>query len=72
MSNNQVVIDTLMKKREQLIGQRDEIWQRLTKEINEIEDAIDILDGKRVWRNPPPEAYDDENPNYIKGTEDGI
>jgi hypothetical protein len=40
--------------------------------INEIEDALDTLAGKRVWRTNAVEAYDDESPSAITGTEDGI
>lgn len=72
MSNNQVVIDTLMNKRGQLIIERDGIVNNFNAQIEEIEDALDKLAGKAVWRPEKTEAYDDENPNYIKGTEDGI
>ena len=73
MSNNQVVIDTLIKKRDQLIVQRDEAWSKFKEQIDEIEDALDTLAGKQVWRTQfNLVAYDDENPDYIKNTEDGI
>lgn len=72
MSNNQVVISTLMNKRHQLIMERNSIVNKYDTEIGEIEDALDKLSGKSVWRPEKSEAYDDENPDYIKGTEDGI
>lgn len=72
MSNNQVVIDTLMLKRDQLIAERNRITRDYNYQLEEIEDALDKLAGKSVWRSEKTEPYDDENPNYIQGTEDGI
>lgn len=72
MIENQIVIDTLITKRDQIIVERNKIVKELNKQIGEIEDALDRLAGKSVWRPENRESYDDENPNYIKGTEDGI
>lgn len=72
MSNNQVVIDTLIKKRDQLITERNKISRELNTQIEELELALDKLAGGPVWDNPKEAAYDDDNPNYITGTEDGI
>lgn len=72
MSNNQVVIDTLIAKRDQIIVERNKIVKELNKQLEEIEDALDQIAGKSVWRPEKTELYDDENPAYIKGSEDGI
>lgn len=72
MSNNQVVVDTLLDKRDKLIAEQRSHYDRLQDQINEIEDALDKLAGKSVWRPEKQEAYDDENHGYISGTEDGI
>lgn len=72
MNNNQVVIATLKEKREQLLAAQSKIFDEYQLQINEIEDALDVLVGKKVWRNSPSEVYDDANPDYIRNTEDGI
>ncbi len=72
MSNNQVVISTLMNKRHQIILERDKLVKELNAQIEEIEVALDTLAGGPVWDKPVESIYDDENPSYIKGTEDGI
>ncbi len=72
MSNNQIVIDTLTKKRDELLLERERMHFQYQKQIDEIEDALDTLAGKKVWRTENKEFYDDENPSYIKNTEDGI
>lgn len=72
MSSNQVVIDTLIKKRDQIITERNKIVKEMNSQLGEIEDALDQLAGKSVWRPEKTEPYDDENPAYITGTEDGI
>lgn len=72
MSNNQVVIDTLTTKLEGLKLEQSRNWQQFQEQINEIEDALDKLAGKNVWRTENQELYNDTHPDYIKGTEDGI
>lgn len=68
MSNNQVVIDTLVKKRESLIGERQAAILRFNEGIQELETALEVLSGKRVWETIGEVAYDDTNPDYIKGS----
>jgi len=63
-----LVIETLTSKRQQLVVERDATVFRYDKEISEIETAIMELTGKKVWEIPPSEKYDDENPDYIKGS----
>jgi len=72
MSNNQVVITTLIEKRDLLVAAQRRIYEEYQKGINELEDALDTLAGKKVWRVQAAEAYDDESPNYIKNNEDGL
>jgi hypothetical protein len=72
MSNNQVVINTLIEKRDQLLAAQKKIHYEYQAQIDEVEDALDKLAGKSVWRTTVTTAYDDENPHYITGTEDGI
>lgn len=41
-------------------------------QIDEIEDALDTLAGKKIWRTVATEVYDDVSPNALSGAEDGI
>jgi len=72
MSNNQVVIETLMSKREQLLADQKRVHYEYQQQIDEIEDALDTLAGKKVWRTSAVDVYDDASPNALRGTEDGI
>lgn len=72
MSNNQVVIETLVNKREQLLADQKRVHYEYQQQIDELEDALDTLAGKKVWRTVATEVYDDESPNALRGTEDGI
>lgn len=72
MSNSQVVIETLTQKRETLIKERDQMYWKFNEQIREIEDALAELTGQAVGKAANIALYDDENPDYIRGTEDGI
>jgi len=63
-----LVIETLTAKRQQLVTERDAAVFRYDKEISDIETALMELAGKKVWETQPSERYDDENPEYIKGS----
>jgi hypothetical protein len=70
MSNS--AVDALMIKRDELVAEQMQSYQAFEKSIKEVETAIETLAGKKVWEIKPAEHYNDETPNYIKGTEDGI
>jgi hypothetical protein len=72
MSNNHVVISTLINKREQLLATQQKVHAEYQEQIDELEDALDNLAGKTVWRKVNTVAYNDESPDYIRNTEDGI
>ena len=72
MSNQLVVIETLIKKRESLIFERDKMIDLANKAISEIESALEQLSGKKVWEIASSELYDDENPNYITSSQEEI
>lgn len=72
MSNNQIVIETLTKKRESLVDERMKAIERFDTLINEIDAAIDIYLGKKSWTTPMTEFYDDERHDYIKSSEEEI
>lgn len=61
----------LWKELDELTSQRDAIIKRLDKEIADVQKEINLIMGNpRECKNE--QIYDDENPNYITGTEDGI
>lgn len=72
MSNNAVVIDTLVKKREQILAEKNVAVSRFDSEIQELEIAIERLSGKKVWEVSQGVLYDDEHPDYIKQSEEEI
>jgi len=69
---NNSAVEALNQKRDELVAEQMRVYQTFQKEITEIETAIETLAGKKVWEMPRSEWFDDESPNYIKGTEDGI
>ena len=64
----QAAIQELLNKRKFLISERDNILSDYNKNISEMENAIELLSGKKVWEISSEEKYDDLNPNYIKGS----
>ena len=63
-----IVTETLLKKRNQLLLEKEQMLEKLNQEINSIEAAIERLSGKKVWEIEPTTFYDDENPDYIKAS----
>ena len=72
MSNNQIVIDTLIKKREQLMAEKTAAISRFDLEIRELETALERLSGKKVWEVEGETVYDDLYPEYIKGSQEEL
>ena len=72
MSNQLVVIETLIKKRESLIFERDNMVDLANKAISEMESCIELLSGKKVWEMPLEERFDGLNPNYIRSSQEEI
>lgn len=71
MSNKQVVIETLQKKREELFQEREKLWAEMTANIKEIDLALAELLDELYPKDPEYKAiYDDENPNYIKASQE--
>jgi hypothetical protein len=65
-------VETLMEKRNTLLTERANMNHKYDAEIKELEKSIELLSGKKMSELEPEFRYDDENPDYIKGTEDGI
>lgn len=72
MSNNQIVIETLVKQREQLVAAREAFLAQNEADIHEIDNAIQILTGHRESKPKSITLYDDESPDYIKSSQEEI
>ena len=70
MSN--LAVEMLLDKRIKLIQDQYEMNQKYNAEIADLTAAINQLRGVNGKAAVNIEQYDDENPDYIKGTEDGI
>ncbi len=66
--SNQIAIETLQQKRQQLLLEKETFLGRIDAEINSIEAVIETLSGKKVWETEPSTVYDDESPDYIKSS----
>lgn len=65
-------VETLLKKREQVVEERRKMNEKFDNEIEQLESAIVLIAEGKVWEVSITETYDDENPDQIRGTEDGI
>lgn len=63
-----IVTQLLLKERERLIDEMQKMKVLFKNQIREIETAIDQIEGKQVWDYGSPIIYDDNNPDYIKGS----
>lgn len=70
MSN--LAIEVLIQKREQLMAELQEHQDRIGAEIKAINTAVVAISGKTIPEIETEYRYQDENSDYIKGTEDGI
>lgn len=68
MNNN--ALQLLLKERDKLISERDAAVSRFNGEIQGFETAIERLSGKKVWEISAAVPYDDEHPDYIKGSQE--
>lgn len=66
MNGNEMAIDVLLKKREQLVIEKQKMTERFDGEIIQMEKSIELLSGKKVWDFGLINTYDDENPDYIR------
>lgn len=65
-------IETLIEKRANLVAERDNMLTDYNNQIAEIESCIELLSGKKVWEVISETKYDDENPNYIRSSQEEI
>jgi hypothetical protein len=55
---------------EALITERDNMLSQFNEDIAKLESAIEQISGKKVWEIVTETRYDDENPHYIKGSQE--
>ncbi len=63
---NKFALGLLLIERRKLLDEQAAMVSQFNQKINEIEAAIDMIEGKKVWKNEPIDLYDDTNPDYIK------
>lgn len=63
-------IDALVKKTEELIIERDNMLREYNSQIKELESCIELLSGKPYTEYMQDYKFDDENPNYIRSSQE--
>lgn len=63
-----IAVETLLKERQRLIDERDRITREFDFQIEEIQTSVERINGKTVWTADPAMVYDDQSPDYIKGS----
>lgn len=70
MSN--LAAETLIKKREQLIEEQTKMNLQFQEQINDLDMAIEAIYGRPAKEVIQETKYDDESPDYIKGSAEEI
>ncbi len=70
--NSKYVIQFLIHRRDSLLSEKNAAIERFDTEINEIENALAELTGKKVWEVGSETLYDDQHPDYIKQSAEEI
>jgi hypothetical protein len=70
MSN--LALEALELKKKQLVDEQSKMNERFDNEIREINVAIDTLCGAMVQNYDSSLKYDDENPDYIRSSQEEI
>lgn len=65
-------IETLIQKREALVAERDAMLTDFNNQIAEFESCIELLSGKPYTEYMADYKFDDENPNYIRSSQEEI
>lgn len=71
MSQN-AATETLIKTRDKLILEKEQSITTYNSRINEIEVAIERIEGRKVWETEDITVYDDTDPNHIKSSQEEI
>lgn len=65
-------IEALIEKRNTLVAERDSMLTDFNNQIKEFESCIEVLSGKPYTEYMEDFRFDDENPNYIKSSQEEI
>jgi len=65
---NNLAVEALELKRQQLLDEQSKMIEKFKTEISEIETAIEILSGKKVWEAAADFIYQDESQNYVRSS----
>jgi hypothetical protein len=69
---NNSAIEALASKRQKLIDEKNKMISKFDFEISELETAIEIISGKKVWEFVNKNRFDDENYNYVRSSQEEI
>lgn len=64
----ETAIQELLRKKHELEAEQNRVYNEFQKQISELDTALETLSGKKVWELAKEERFDDENPNYFKGS----
>jgi hypothetical protein len=67
-SQNTTAVKSLLLDRKRLLMGKAAAIVRFDTDIQALEAAIETLAGQRVWEIGPEPIYDDEHPDYIRGS----
>jgi len=70
--NQSLGIEALVKKREELVFDRDNMLVEYNNQIAEMESCIELLSGKPYSETITDFKFDDESPNYIKSSQEEV
>jgi hypothetical protein len=65
-------INALIEKRDNLVFERDQMLTEYNNQIAEFESCIELLSGKPYSETVADFKFDDESPNYVKGSQEEI
>lgn len=63
-----IAVQELIRKHDELVAENIRINTEYSEKIGDIYRAIELLTGEKASKYIKEEKYDDENPNYIKGS----
>ncbi len=69
---NKTVLETLDQKKQELIAEKQKMVEQFDTQIKEVENAIKLILGDNDADFLPDFTFEDENPNYIKSSQEEI
>jgi len=65
-------LEAIVKEMNRLKLEKQRAIERFDRLISDCHTSIEVLSGKTVWETEAEMTFDDENPNYIKSSEEEI